>query len=244
MKLDHFNTPTPAPTPFQTSEDRTISISTVVIAVCAVFNLIILGVYVYYARKQWFSIDKQAKKAGEQVTAMKGQLEVLKEHGVLMQKNVDGAEQTLIYSQRAYVTAAIESIIHSYEASQFKLCVENGGNTPANNVVVYWNLKIQMEIPEECKVQSVGEGVAYDVGVCRPIGLIAPKKQSFFVIPFASTKDTTDKTNWNAGVVKLYCWGRIYYYDIFPERRRSSFAFVQSVNDVKGSQCEAGNDAY
>jgi hypothetical protein len=52
------------------------------------------------------------------------------------EKSVEVAEKTSIYAQRAYVTAKIRDIGEGDDTLQFRLRIENGGNTPANNVMV------------------------------------------------------------------------------------------------------------
>lgn len=185
------------------------------------FILLAMFIQIGVTRLQWSAMRKGLKRTDEAIEQNK---------------------QTLIYSQRAYVTAAIDKILPMSYGGDFCLRIENGGNTPANAVVVFYNINYMENPPEGCKLPKEGEMVAIDIGIGKSIGVIAPK--SAYILPIVFP-EVSDKDKWQLNQLKLYCWGTIEYTDVFRDgRRQSSYAFFQSWEFLDGHPCEAGNEAY
>ena len=169
------------------------------------------------------------------------------------QKSIEVAEKTSIYANRAYVVAKIRDIGERDETLQFRLRIENSGNTPANDVVVVYSYGLRDKSPHSKPPGS--DLVVYDIGYMETerLGVIAPNG-SYQVI---STPEVSFNRKWspdkkwsedeaerfNSGELSFYCWGRIVYEDIFNERRQSEFCFVQSIAHPNGYPCQYGNYA-
>ncbi|MBK7394500.1 MAG: hypothetical protein IPI64_14600 [Chloracidobacterium sp.] len=215
----------------------------------AVSYLVLMAMFVqtYIYKKQSDTMqdglartDRIIAQNTELVGTMKAQVDLMEDSLAQADEAVEQSKQTLIYSQRAYVTAGVVEVVHNFEKSKFVLKIENFGRTPANNVVIFWNIALLQEAPECCRVH---EGAIWDVGTMTSIGVIAPEEYPEFPVPFVAQDKSAD---WKYGTTQWYCWGMIEYTDIFRDgRRKSHFAFVHCANDgSKARQCEAGNEAY
>lgn len=215
-------------------------------------TLIVIIVQAVIYRQQWQAMNDSLSRTDQiieqntaLVTAMQTQVDLMEDSLQQSDEAVEQAKQTLIYSQRAYVTASLKGINHDRGDKRGHVLVdfENAGNTPANDVSVCYNIEYLKEPPECCKADAV-KPVVWDVGTCETIGVIAPKKLTpkTFYMEAVSPKQSVE---FHGNLLFLYCWGTITYTDVFRDgRRKSTFAFVQSVDDQAGSQCEAGNEAY
>jgi hypothetical protein len=190
--------------------------------------------------KQEGHLFAQAEAAGIQAGTMKEQLEAIKTQSELAEKSIAHAEQSSIYANRAYVLAKIRN----QEPYQFKLAIENGGNTPANNVRVSYTCRVMEKDPWRIDEQT-GQ-VVYDAGfdITVRLGVIAPNGSHETIWTVAFTPHTEiQKQEWRDGV-KLFCWGRISYEDIFKKDRHTDFCFYKSERQPEGYHSEYGNEAW
>ena len=185
--------------------------------------------------------DRQAKALDAQLEENR-RLVAQNERAVkAAEDNVATVEKTAIYANRAYVVAKIRGAGKQWP--QLRLRIQNTGNTPANNVIVAYDCGLREEPPH---TEWPDGGVTYDAGYTEVerLGLIAPES-SYHVIetPLVVALDNAQTDQWQAGKLKFYCWGRIYYEDIFNDKRHTDFCFVMSVAYPKGYPCEHGNQA-
>jgi len=178
-------------------------------------------------RKQWAVMEDGLKRSDASIE--------------LSRQSIGFAEQSSIYSQRAYVVAKIRDIGGFDESLQFRLRIENSGNTPANDVTVLYSFGLREEPPHK---ETEGQ-VVYDIGFTETerLGLIAPNS-GYHVI---STPETFfqigEAERFGQGELTFYCWGRIVYEDIFNQKRHTDFCFYQSQKRQQGYPCKHGNYA-
>jgi hypothetical protein len=193
----------------------------------------------------------QQKAMDSQAETMQGQLAAMKEQALVMKLQqaaseaqmkiagiaVETAEKSAIYAQRAYVTAIITDI----SEWQFRLRIENKGNTPANDVRVLYSYGLSENPPYE-----VAEGeIVFDTNFTdyEKLGLIAPRGDHIIRTPKYRKITGPEFQKWKLSQLQFYCWGRIIYDDIFNQERRTEFAFFQGQGYPHGSPCEYGNKA-
>jgi hypothetical protein len=175
---------------------------------------------------------------------MRDQLVVMKAVGEaqfdIAKANIEAAEKSAIYAQRAYVMASIKQI---EEGFKIHLRIENNGNTPANNVHVVYSCGMREEPPYRVEDNNV---VVYDSGWNREIrlGLIAPNRDHVVITPSREGPTGVEWPKWKLSQARYYCWGRIIYEDIFNQKRHTDFAFFQGHGYPSGCPCEYGNEAY
>jgi hypothetical protein len=196
--------------------------------------------------------ERVAEKMQGQLEAIKGQEAVMKDQLTQMKVQsaaseaqfettaigITTAEKSAIYANRAYLVAKIRND----EPYHFKLAIENGGNTPANNVRVNYTCRVMQDPPWRLDEQT--KQIVYDIGfdIEVRLGVIAPNGSHGTVQTVAFTPHTdSEKQEWEHGV-KLYCWGRIYYEDMFNEGRHTDFCFYKSYKQPQGYPCEYGNE--
>lgn len=190
--------------------------------------------------KQEAHLSDQASAAKEQAGIMQGQLSAIETQSELAEKSIAHAEQSSIYANRAYVLAKIRNP----EPYQFKLAIENSGNTPANNVRVSYSCRVMERDPWRIDEQT--GRVVYDAGfdVTVRLGVIAPNGSHETIWTVAFTPRTEiERQEWRNGV-KLFCWGRISYEDIFNKDRHTDFCFYKSERQPEGYHSEYGNEAW
>lgn len=199
----------------------------------------------------------------EQLTAMQEATEMAKGQLVALQhqeqtqfraleqskEQAETVRRINIYAQRAYVVAKIRGTSNDPSYLQFRLRIQNTGNTPANEVWVYYSHGLLPEPPhKESSQKWIGTDkniVVYDLAYeqSERLGLIAPVS-SYHVIETAKKALTSDEFNkWKIGKLKYYCWGRITYHTIFEDGRYSEFCFYQSFDKPNGYPCKHGNEA-
>jgi hypothetical protein len=157
-----------------------------------------------------------------------------------MERSLFQAERSSIYANRAYLVAKIRN----KEPYQFKLWIQNGGNTPATNVIVCYACRVMQDPPWQLDKQT-GQ-VAYSAGsdIEVRLGVIAPNGSHETVWTVAFTPKTdVQKQEWENGV-KLFCWGRIYYEDMFNKGRHTDFCFYKSLQKPEGYPSEYGNEVF
>jgi hypothetical protein len=188
-------------------------------------------------RKQWAIMESSLSRSD---TAIE-----------LTKQSISFNEKSFEYAQRAYVVAKIRDIGDRDETLQFRLRIENSGNTPANDVTVFYSCGLREKSPHE-KDPETGL-IVYDIGYTETerLGLIAPNG-SYHVIstPEISAVQadpayslTEEFKRFEAGEFRFYCWGRIVYEDIFNEKRQTEFCFFQSIEQPNGYPCQYGNHA-
>jgi hypothetical protein len=183
---------------------------------------------------------KQTEAAQGQLTAMRDQLGTMKDQRDLLKRDIESAEKSSIYANRAYLVAKIRND----EAYHFKLAIENGGNTPANNVIVSYSCKVMQDPPWQLDEQT--KQVIYDAGfdMEKRLGVIAPNGSHGTVETVAfAPKTAIARREWEDGV-KLFCWGRIYYEDMFNKERHTDFCFYKSLKKPEGDPSEYGNEVF
>jgi hypothetical protein len=227
---------------------------------------ILLQVYIYFRQRdvmkqQWQAMQAGLERTDRVIEKMQSQLDEVQKQSGLMESslaqtrtlveqneravkaaeaNVKTVEKTSIYANRAYLSVAIEKIEESF---QFHLRVDNSGNTPAINVLVWFNCRMADKPPYD--VEN-GRVTAYDnpdenrIG----LGLIANAGSQRFQTPKRNPQFLEGEWNkWQLGQIQYYCWGRIYYRTIFDEDRHTDFCFFQKRGFPNGFPCEYRNEA-
>lgn len=130
---------------------------------------------------------------------------------------------------------------HKADIPAISMIIKNSGQTPAYDVVSWWEIKVipiaeenSLAIPVLAKKHSttVGMGSTFNKGLWFDRALTADEKSAIF-----------------AGTIGIYGHGRIEYRDVFNVRHFSNFRLVytgKTFPPVKGavmSFCEQGNDA-
>jgi len=204
-----------------------------------------VGITAYIYRGQLQKMTEAVEMAKGQLVAMQhqeqAQYAALEETRKLVSQNeraikaaednVKTVEKTAIYSQRAYLSARVDG----KQGYLLDLISENSGNTPANKVEVWYSIGFLDQPPD---------GLDADFDNHVPIGLIAPRTE--YLIGVTYTKEITPaiyREGFSSGR-KFYCWGTIWYEDIFHQGRRTFFAFHQQYESGRGVACKAGNEAY
>src|ERR1051325_639559 len=144
---------------------------------------ILLQVYIYFRQRdvmkqQWQAMQAGLERTDRVIEKMQSQLDEVQKQSGLMESslaqtrtlveqneravkaaeaNVRTVEKTSIYANRAYLSVAIEKIEESF---QFHLRVDNSGNTPAINVLVWFNCRMADKPPYD--VEN-GRVTAYDI---------------------------------------------------------------------------------
>jgi hypothetical protein len=151
-------------------------------------------------------------------------------------------EQTSIYANRAYLVAKIGGTSDDSIRLQFRLRIENTGNTPANNVRVGYNYGLRTEPPYNAIDQGM---VAYDADFPQweSLGLIANRSEGTVNTGKVGPFTGPEFQDWKLGKLKFYCWGRIVYTDIYQYKRYTDFCFYQSFGNAQGRMCEYQTEA-
>lgn len=84
--------------------------------------LVVIAIQAYIYRGQWQAMQDSLERTDKVITEMEQQRTL--------------AETSAIIAQRAYVVAKVRGIGERDNTLQFRLRIQNGGNTPANNVCV------------------------------------------------------------------------------------------------------------
>lgn len=160
------------------------------------------------------------------------------------------ADKINIYAQRAYVVDKIRGTSKDPTKLQFRLRIQNTGNTPANNVRVYYSHELRTEPPHhETSENWMGTNdkiVVFDKGATESerLGFIGPTSSYHVIETPASGPLTGDEAReWKLDKLRYYCWGRISYDTIFEGGRYSDFCFYQSFGKPNGYPCKHGNEA-
>ncbi|HKR14401.1 MAG TPA: hypothetical protein VJT15_20205 [Pyrinomonadaceae bacterium] len=201
------------------------------------------------------NMQGQLTSMEHQEKAMQGQLATMREQAELTKESIELAEKASIYAQRAYVVAKIKDIGDYDDLFQFRLQIENAGNTPANNVCVYYSFEMRDEPPRP--MQTIDEAAEAPVRQAifdttfdktERLGVIAPNGGHFIVttmppVDIDLSVNGPNYMRWQSGIYRFYCWGTIVYEDIFGKERGTPFCFYQSQNHVDGYPGEQGNQA-
>lgn len=207
--------------------------------------VILITVVIYYSRV-FSTLEAQYTFIGQNVlnvliiAAITVQALIYRRQWDSMQASLHQTEKSSIYAQRAYVTAKIRG---TGEGSfQLRLRIENSGNTPANDVWIYYGYGRREKPPHDETEKPVV--FSDEFTETERVGLIAPNK-SYHVIrtPKVSPISREELRRWILGEIKFYCWGRIVYEDIFNRKWDSYFCFVVSQRHPHGYPCQYGNSA-
>lgn len=205
------------------------------IAVESMFNV---GLLVLVVLQTWLYF-KQSKALDEQVTATQRQVE-------LVERSAKDSERSAIYAQRGYIIARIKSV-HPVDKRldrfYFRLRIENSGNTPANEVRVSYACGLRDKPPCEMVEGQLVCDIGFDL--YKRLGVVAPNDSDPFIdTPQIPCESIEQFKLFESEKVKFYCWGTIYYEDIFNEPRHSDFCFYQSWGRREGYPCEYGNEVF
>lgn len=153
-------------------------------------------------------------------------------------RSVEVAQENTIHAQRAWVTIPHVNIVPIFPSKAFHLTVKNSGNTPANDVQIYYAV--------EMRDHPFVEGERGKPLTPRVIGLIGPGAHvmSRAIAPSEVVDVITTPERQRLieeGSLKLYCWGIIQYRDIFDQARTTAFNFVEE--DGLAGPCETWNAA-
>jgi hypothetical protein len=191
--------------------------------------LVVVAVQVLFNRRQWDVMKRQWEET---------------------QRGIKSAEESSISAQRAYVVAKIEDIGQRDSTLQFRLRIENGGNTPANNVCVFFASELRESPPWDMASKQFLEmpekQISFDTSLSHAerLGVIAPNGSYQIVsTPETSFKSPAEYQRFGYGELNFFCWGRIVYEDIFSQKRHTDFCFFQSQKKPFGYPCEHGNKA-
>jgi hypothetical protein len=199
----------------------------------------------------------------KQSSTMKGQLEAIQKQAEFMESslaetrklveqneravkaaeaNVKIVEQTAVYANRAYLVAKIAGTSVDSTRLQFRLRIENTGNTPANNVRIGYSYGLRTEPPYNAADERV---VAFDADFPQweSLGLIASNSEATVNTGKSGPFTGPEAQDWKLGKLKFYCWGRIVYKDIFQYQRYTDFCFCQSFKETKGAPCDYQTEA-
>jgi hypothetical protein len=165
----------------------------------------------------------------------------------LTKQSISFNEKSFEYAQRAYITAKIRSVTDvtkRLDTFLMRLRIENSGNTPANDVIVVYGCGIREKPPWEKMPEGLLIGDNPSPYVTR-LGVVAPN-DSYHVVdtPRIGFESIEDFKAFEDGKLAFYCWGTIVYEDMFNEKRRTAFSFVQSATYPNGYPCEYGNEVY
>lgn len=210
-------------------------------------NLLILfaiAVQAYIYTRQRDVMQQQAQHMDGQLTAMLDAADKAKGQLVAMQHQ----EEVLFASQRAYITAKVRNT--GSGSHQWRLRIENSGNTPANNVRVYYAAEMRDSPPwsqfNKPFTELPDKQIVFDTALHRSerLGVVAPNK-SYHVIrtPKQSALSPEDKKRWIAQDLMFFVWGVIVYEDIFGNERQTFFCLYESQRHPEGYPCEHGNEA-
>lgn len=198
-----------------------------------------------------------------QVLIYRRQWDVMERQWNQTQRGIESAEKSSIDANRAYVIAKIKDTGPYDDGFQFRLTIENGGNTPANNVCVnYWcdfgEPPWRMQPVEESPPNVPIEQVIFETtkaGTTERLGVIGPRGSQVFttmppiLVDMSPGSEACER--WDSGQARFYCWGTIVYEDMFKKARQSHFCFclwrktaegyVSFEQLETGFPCEHGN---
>ena len=201
----------------------------------SVFSLAIVVVVVVHAMMYF----KQAKAMDAQVNQTERAIKAAED-------NVKTVEKTSIYANRAYITArikAVNPVDQRLNRFYLRLRIENSGNTPANEVRVSYACGLRDKPPCEMVEGQLHCDIGFDL--YKRLGVVAPNDSDPFIdTPEIGFDSIEDFRTFESEQMKFYCWGTIYYEDIFNEGRHSDFCFYQSWSRQEGYPCEYGNEAF
>ena len=199
-----------------------------------------------------------------QAVINRNQWQAMQAQSALIDKSIETANLDSIYANRAYVIAKIKDTGPYDEGFQFRLIIENGGNTPANNVCVHywcdfgdppWRMLPVEQTPPNTPIPQV----IFDTikgATTERLGVIGPRGSQVFttmppILVDLSIGSEASK-QFDSGQARFYCWGTIVYEDIFNQSRLSHFCFslwrktakgYVSFEQLEGYPCEHGNYA-
>jgi hypothetical protein len=226
----------------------------------SLFVLLAILVQAYIYGKEWRLMQRGLAQTDKMIEAMQhglsqtdqmiekmqGQLEVMREQVIASEtqfrvagEGIRVAEKNSVYANRAYLAASVDRI---EEGFRFHLRIENGGNTPANDVRVSYGCGLRDKPPID-KAESGQISYHSDWTYEESLGVIAPKDDSILVTPKSNQLSGAEHQKWKLCHIKFYCWGLISYDDIFNERRMTWFGFYQSQVHSNGYPLEHGNQA-
>jgi hypothetical protein len=193
-------------------------------------------------RRQAIAAVNEARSTRDALTETKNLVKQNEGSIKLAKIGIEAAEKSAIYANRAYVVAKVRGVTNV--SLQFDLWIQNLGNTPANNVRVSYAYGVREEPPHTETPENL---VVYDFGFTetKSVGLIAPDgSHQTIMTPRVELSDDGDYERLHSKKLKLYCWGRINYEDIFNRKWHTDFCF-EAWRSLRGADpCKHGNEAY
>jgi hypothetical protein len=183
-------------------------------------------------RKQWAIMESSLSRSD---TAIE-----------LTKQSIGFNEKSFEYANRAYVIARIKAlnpVAARLDRFYFKLRIENSGNTPANDVRVAYACRLDDKPPCEMIEGQLSCDIGFDL--YKRLGVVAPNDSDPFIdTPQIGFESIGQFQLFESEALKFYCWGTIYYEDMFNEPRHSDFCFYQSWSRREGYPCEYGNEVF
>jgi hypothetical protein len=94
-----------------------------VLVITSIVTAFAVPIYTVFAGLQWWAIRKQGEHASNQVKAMQGQLDIMRE-----------AQKSFAIGERAYLIIDDIKFISKGECARVVITLFNGGRTPASEV--------------------------------------------------------------------------------------------------------------
>jgi hypothetical protein len=175
-------------------------------------------------------------EAYHQREMMQRQLDLMNKQVEAAQATAKTAELNTRYTQRAYVTVTKRQ----GDLDGFKLTIENSGNTPATEVVVWAVADFGSFPPDKPDRANTGRHTW--------IGILAPRDRYEMFVPYSRKLTEEQKELYSDPVLTSYWWcvGFIQYRDIFQsaafvEYHETDFAFYQKRARGNVEAWESGN---
>ncbi len=183
-------------------------------------------IYTVFAGLQWWAIRRQGEHASNQVRAMQGQLDIMRE-----------AQESLAIGERAYLIIEDLAFIEKSDHPRIAFTLFNGGRTPAFEVTSDTEAYLGVE-PPTGRLQSLGH--PHGEKGFMPAGT---KKQAEGSFPYF----TMTPAKWqavNAETVKFFVRGVIRYKDFQDIERELPFCvgFDPSLNRFREYRAENYSD--
>lgn len=201
--------------------------------------LIAVIVQAIISNRQWKAMTDGLKRTDKALLQSKTLVDQNAQSLKIAKIGIDAAEKSAIYANRAYVVAKVRAVGNmSY---QFQIWIQNLGNTPANNVHVSYAYQVRDKPPHD----DTEEPVVFNDEFTKTesLGLIAPDGSHQTIETPRIELSELDDGRLNSGKLKLYCWGRINYEDIFNRKWHTYFCFVASETLRQSYPCTYGNSA-
>lgn len=207
---------------FDRNPSKGLQLLTANILSLAVLVVICIQAYIY---------NSQRRHMEEQSGAMRKQLKVAQD-GLTETRNMvaqnKAAIRAWLWPSKIELTGAPDS----NDRITIFLKIENSGQTPAQNVRIYWKHGFFRSEPDAFP----------EIGEAEPQMGVIPGRQTRPPVS-NGIEPSEGRQQGSSGRLPLYIWGRVEYRDVFEEERISRFAFVNIHNSkCEFDNCRAGNE--